>query len=307
MSETTAMQDDEKKPRAKRSAAAVGLHVYAAINEVKKELEAGGGITKDRVAQAGGTYNFRGIDDMYNVLCGLTAKHGLCLFPRVTKRDVTFHERMKEGKVVGFQTHALVDMEIDIVSQVDGSSHTIATCGEGLDTSDKALNKAMSGGMKYACIMAFLIPTHGEMVDSEVDDIPVQPTPKANGKPAATPKAAAVAKAIERVEPKQPNPPLDTSEAATEEVVGLTDAVSKANTAKLLWDLYKMASDLAEPGRGVVVGHVHARIAVLLETAPQDDLSGWKDFVGALGKPKALMSAFNARYNFFKQQQANAS
>ena len=300
MSET--VQEDEKKARAKKPAVGPGLHVYVAINEIKKELEAGGGITKDRVAEAGGRYNFRGIDDMFNVLCGLTAKHGIVLFPRVVDKSISFHDRQKDGKVVGFQTHVIVDMEIDIVSQVDGSSRLVRTIGEGLDTSDKAGNKAMSAAFKYAHIMPFQIPTHGEMIDSEEDSLPAQPPQKT---PAATPKA--IAKAIERVPPKKESPPLDTSNGATEEVVGMTDAVGKANSAKLVWDLYKLADKLAEPGRGVVIGHIEARIEGLLPNAEQPDLAEWKDVIAAMGKPKPLMTAFNARYNFFKQQQANAS
>jgi hypothetical protein len=41
----------------------------------------------------------------------------------------------------------------------DGSFIAVTTCGEGLDNSDKATNKAMSGAMKYAFIELFSVPT----------------------------------------------------------------------------------------------------------------------------------------------------
>ena len=49
--------------------------VYAAINAIQNDLSKEG-ITKDKRNQAQG-YNFRGIDDVYNALSPLLAKHGL--------------------------------------------------------------------------------------------------------------------------------------------------------------------------------------------------------------------------------------
>jgi predicted outer membrane protein len=45
---------------------------------------------------------------------------------------------------------------------VDGSSHTIKTYGEAMDSADKATNKAMSAAYKYAAIQSFCIPTEGD-------------------------------------------------------------------------------------------------------------------------------------------------
>jgi hypothetical protein len=50
----------------------------------------------------------------------------------------------------------------------DGSSISATVIGEGMDTGDKATNKAMSIAFKYACFQVFCIPTE-EMVDPDAE------------------------------------------------------------------------------------------------------------------------------------------
>jgi hypothetical protein len=45
---------------------------------------------------------------------------------------------------------------------MDGSKHVVKTCGEAMDSADKATNKAMSAAYKYALFQAFCIPTEGD-------------------------------------------------------------------------------------------------------------------------------------------------
>jgi hypothetical protein len=140
--------------------------VYAAICAVIGAL-AETGIAKSRKTTGGSIYSFRGIDDVYNNLAGLLKKHGLCMLPSV--QEIRYEERpTKNG---GLSTFCFVKVNFALVSAEDGSSHIITTCGEGMDVSDKATNKAMSASMKYAALMAFCIPTEGGLVDSETDTV----------------------------------------------------------------------------------------------------------------------------------------
>lgn len=132
------------------------MKVYAVITRVVGAL-AKEGIGKDRKNEQQG-FRFRGIDDLYNALAGIVAREGLCILPRVLARTVV-ERPTKSG---GVSTFALVDVEFDLVAAEDGSKHTIRTMGEAMDTADKATNKAMSAAMKYACLMAFQIPTEGD-------------------------------------------------------------------------------------------------------------------------------------------------
>lgn len=132
------------------------MKVYYAINAVQAAL-AQTGITKDRKNQQQG-YSFRGIDDVYNTLSPLLAKHGLCILPRILSRECIERQSIK-GSAIFYVT---VEAEFDFVSAEDGSKHTVRTFGEAMDSADKATNKAMSAAYKYAAFQAFAIPTEGD-------------------------------------------------------------------------------------------------------------------------------------------------
>jgi hypothetical protein len=131
-------------------------HVYTAIAEVTAKL-AKTGISKDR-KNTQQNYKFRGIDDVYNALSSTIAEAKLCLLPRVVSRSVT----ERETKNGGVLFYVVCDVDFDLVSAVDGSSHTVHVIGEAMDSADKATNKAMSAAYKYMAMQVFCIPTEGD-------------------------------------------------------------------------------------------------------------------------------------------------
>jgi len=133
------------------------MKVYKAINAVQAELSSVG-ITKDRRNMQGSGYNFRGIDDVYNAIAPLLAKHSLCILPRVLTRECV----ERSSKSGGALFYVTVEVEFDFVSAEDGSKHTVKTFGEAMDSGDKATNKAMSAAYKYAAFQAFSIPTESD-------------------------------------------------------------------------------------------------------------------------------------------------
>jgi hypothetical protein len=137
------------------------MKVYQAINKVQADL-ASVGITKDRTNSQGMGYKFRGIDDVYNSIAPLLAKHGLCILPRVLSRECVERVSQKGGALF----YIIVEVEFDFVSAEDGSKHTVKTFGEAMDSGDKGTNKAMSAAYKYAAFQAFSIPTEADN-DSE--------------------------------------------------------------------------------------------------------------------------------------------
>lgn len=130
--------------------------IYKAINAVQAAL-AQEGIGKDRKNDQQG-YKFRGIDDVYNALAPLLARHGLCILPRCTER-ICVERTNAKGTALFYVT---VCAEFDFVASEDGSKHTVTTYGEAMDSGDKATNKAMSAAYKYAAMQAFSIPTEGD-------------------------------------------------------------------------------------------------------------------------------------------------
>lgn len=145
-------------------------HVYRAVNEVMAVM-ASEGIAKGRRNQQQG-FDFRGIDDVYAVLCRVLSDAKLCMFPRVRERSAV-ERPTKSGGVMTFTT---LIVDFDLVSAVDGSKHTITTVGEAQDSADKSSNKSMSAAMKYACVITFLIPTEGDN-DADFSHEERQPPP----------------------------------------------------------------------------------------------------------------------------------
>ncbi len=130
--------------------------VYKAIVAVATDIaKTGIGKNRTNTQQA---YKFRGIDDVYNEIAPLLAKHGLCILPRTLGRTVTERTTAKGGVLFC----VIVEMEFDFVCAADGSKHTVKTFGEAMDSADKATNKAMSAAYKYAAFQAFCIPTEGD-------------------------------------------------------------------------------------------------------------------------------------------------
>ena len=132
------------------------MKVYQAINKVASDLAAQG-VKKAQENKFDG-YKFRGIDDVYNALAPLLARHGLCVLPRMLSRQVVERESAKGGALF----YVTVDAEFDFVSAEDGTKHTVRTFGEAMDRGDKATNKAMSAAYKYAAFQTFCIPTEGD-------------------------------------------------------------------------------------------------------------------------------------------------
>lgn len=146
--------------------------VYAAICAVMHDIGQTG-ISKDRKNQQQG-YSFRGIDDVYNELNGLLSKHKLVMLPSIVSRDQIERQSAKGGSL--FYTTVTIDFKL--VSAEDGSSDTIRTVGEAMDSADKSSNKAQSAAYKYAAMMVFCIPTEGDN-DADVHTPIVAPKPVA--------------------------------------------------------------------------------------------------------------------------------
>ncbi|KTJ39824.1 single-stranded DNA-binding protein [Klebsiella aerogenes] len=139
------------------------MSVYKAISAVARDM-AEVGISKDRENRQQG-FAFRGIDQVYNALAPMLAKHGLVILPRITERNVT--ERVTPKGAVLF--YVVVKAEFDFVATEDGSKHTVVTYGEAMDSGDKATNKAMSIAYKYAAFQTFCIPTEQTAIDADAE------------------------------------------------------------------------------------------------------------------------------------------
>jgi hypothetical protein len=133
--------------------------IYQTIIKVMRDIEA---IEKSRKNQAQG-YVFRGIDDAYNSLHSIFAKHGLFTITRVVSERTEEKTSAKGGILI----YRILQIEFDFVNET-GEKLTCSVIGEGLDSGDKATNKALAVAHKYALMQTFLIPTE-ELKDPEND------------------------------------------------------------------------------------------------------------------------------------------
>lgn len=135
--------------------------VYKAIAAVAGEM-AVQGIAKGKKNEQQG-FKFRGIDDVYNALAPMLARHNLVILPRCVERTLVERQTAKGGNLF----YVTVKAEFDFVSAEDGSKHTVSTYGEAMDSGDKATNKAMSAAYKYAAFLSFCIPTEETAMDAD--------------------------------------------------------------------------------------------------------------------------------------------
>lgn len=141
------------------------MKVYSAIKEVMKDLGELG-ISKDSTNKDQG-YKFRGIEAVYLAINPLLVKHNLVVLPRHINR----WQETRPTKTGGTMAFVTVEVEFDFVQTEDFSKHTVRMCGEGMDTSDKATNKANSAAYKYAMFETFCVPTEAVDVDSETPSL----------------------------------------------------------------------------------------------------------------------------------------
>jgi hypothetical protein len=124
--------------------------IFSKIIEILREVEA---ISKDKKNTQQG-YSFRGIDDMYNALHPLFKKYGLF----ITSEIISAAREERSTKTGGTLIWSIIDVKFTIFAE-DGSFVTSTIRGEGMDSGDKATNKAMSVALKYLVMQMFLIPT----------------------------------------------------------------------------------------------------------------------------------------------------
>lgn len=126
------------------------------------------GIGKDSVNQQQ-KFRFRGIDTIYNELHGLMSKHGIITMPEVLS------ERGEERQTRNGATliYRILTIRYNFIAE-DGSSVSCVTIGEGMDSGDKASNKAMSVAHKYALLQCFMIPTD-DIADPDAESHSVAP------------------------------------------------------------------------------------------------------------------------------------
>lgn len=140
-----------------------------------------GTVSKNQKNQAQG-FKFRGIDQFINALYPALLKHGVFMTPRCTSETHELKDVTRGSGKAGVDKHVSIMMEYDFYAE-DGSKVTVGPIpGEGLDSGDKATNKALSASLKYALIQTFSIPTE-DMAEADLDSPEIGVTKSEKGSP----------------------------------------------------------------------------------------------------------------------------
>ena len=162
--------------------------IYQAIIGVMSDI---GVIGKEKKnAQQG--FKYRGVDDVMNALQPVMVQHGLFVVPEIIDQKREERQTNRGGNLI----YSVCTVRYTFYAK-DGSSVQCVVVGEGMDSGDKATNKAMSIAFKYACFQVFCIPTE-EMKDpdAEVHTVAPREEPKIA---AATAKANDVKKLLVKI------------------------------------------------------------------------------------------------------------
>ncbi len=151
--------------------------IFQSLLKVQADVDA---VAKDKRNEQQG-YKFRGIDAVYNSVHEAFAKHGVFTIVSILSRTDT----QRTTKSGGVQYHCICRFRIRFYA-ADGSFVDSILDGEGMDSGDKASNKAVSFAHKYALLTALSIPTEdmqeGDRKSPEMEvDAPTPPVqPKQN-------------------------------------------------------------------------------------------------------------------------------
>ena len=143
------------------------MNIYESITNIMQESIA---IGKEKLNKQQG-FKYRGIDDVMNTFYPLLSKHKVFIVPEVLGQQREERTTAKGGNLI----YSIMKIKYTFYAE-DGTSVSAVVVGEGMDSADKASNKAMAVGMKYAMFQVFCIPTE-EMPDSD-SEIPPPSTPK---------------------------------------------------------------------------------------------------------------------------------
>lgn len=133
------------------------MNIYESITSIMQDIPA---IGKDKV-NSQQHFKFRGIDDVMNVMQPILAKHKVFVVPQVLEQVREERTTSKGGNLI----YSMLKIKFVFYAE-DGTFIEAITEGEGMDSGDKASNKAMSIAFKYALFQVFCIPTE-EMIDPD--------------------------------------------------------------------------------------------------------------------------------------------
>lgn len=144
------------------------MNIYESIAAVQSDVDF---IGKNKQVQSGGSYKYRGVDQVLNTLHPLFAKHKVFAVPEVLEiMEREIRKTQKGGEVL----YQVLKVKYSFFAE-DGTSISATVIGEAMDSGDKVSNKCMSVAYKYACFQMLSIPTEETCADPDNNNEPLEP------------------------------------------------------------------------------------------------------------------------------------
>ena len=112
-------------------------------------------------------FKYRGIDAVMNALNPAMIKHKIFCVPEILEQSREERQTKNGASLI----YSVCKIRYHFYA-ADGSQVEAVVIGEGMDSGDKATNKAMSVAFKYACFQTFCIPTEDMMDDPDASTPP---------------------------------------------------------------------------------------------------------------------------------------
>ena len=138
-------------------------------------------------------FQFRGIDTVYNELHCILAKHGIYTVPEVLSENSEERQTKNGGNLI----YRILKIKYTFYAE-DGSNVSSVVIGEGMDSGDKASNKAMAVAHKYTFLQVFSIPTD-EKIDPDYNSHEVMPHGDNRGNTSLPEKKTAIDDSIHKL------------------------------------------------------------------------------------------------------------
>lgn len=142
------------------------MNIYETITKVMGEIGAVGKNSKNTTQG----FMFRGIDAVMNAINPALVKYKLFIVPEILEQSREERQSTKGGTLI----YSICKVKYTFYAE-DGTNISSVVIGEGMDSGDKATNKAMSIAFKYARFQVFCIPTE-EMADPDKESHEVIPS-----------------------------------------------------------------------------------------------------------------------------------
>jgi hypothetical protein len=143
--------------------------IHKAMVGIMKAIEP---IKKEKTNSQGGSFKYRGIDDVMNSLHEAFAENGVYCTTDVIDRKETERQSKSGGNLFYVTITVRFTFHAD-----DGSEVSSTIYGTAMDSGDKADNKCLSIALKYCLLQAFLVPTE-DMAEPDGQSHEVKPQAK---------------------------------------------------------------------------------------------------------------------------------